>query len=103
MRLDCFWSGDFHLIRISSLCNWMSISINGMNGEIARLLCLSSMKTRTFSVGMSCIGLLHQWMIRTAFHGLSIQLDIDSVSSGNIWGIASIIISIFVVIELNHN
>jgi len=103
MRRNVFWSGDFHLIRISSLCNWMSICINGMNGEIARLLCLSSMKTRTFSVGMSGIGLLHQRMIRTAFHGLSIERDIDSVSSGNIWGIASLVISIFVVIELSEN
>jgi len=103
MRGDCFWSGDFHLIRISSLVNWMSISINGMNSEIARLLCLSSMKTRTFSIRMSCIGLLHQWMIRTAFDGLSIEFYINSISSGNIWGIASLIISILVVIELNEN
>jgi len=50
MRCDCFWSGDFHFIRISSCMNWFSISINGMNSEIARLLCLSSMKTRTFSI-----------------------------------------------------
>jgi len=73
MRGDVFGSGDCHLIRISSLVNWMSICINGMNSEIARLLCLSSMKTRTFSIRMSCICLLHQWMIRTAFDGLSIE------------------------------
>jgi len=103
MRRDIFWSGDFHLVRISSLCNWMSISINGMNSEMARLLCLSSMKTGTFSIGMSCIGLLHQRMIRTSFHGLSIERDIDSISSGVNWGIASLVISIFVVIELNEN
>jgi len=93
-------SSDGNLERISSRLDWVSVRINGVDGEGARLLGLSCDQSRSFSPRFARVGVFHQWVIRTSFDVLVVEEDFDSVSSGLSWCVDRVISSGMVVLEL---
>lgn len=98
--VNFLWASNVDLEGVSSLVDWFTLVVNGVDLEGKNVVGLSSVESRTFSPGVSGVTLLDEWVEWRSLDVVSVEGDGNGVVAWFGWNVSSLVGSVVLVVEV---